>query len=156
MFDYDTYPTDAMLKRLLDRYKKSRRAVAVDFRRLVSCLRTAERATHLLHPYPAKLVTHIPFFFLANSIFSRQGDLVADPFCGSGTVLLESQLAGRRAIGADSNPLARLLTTVKTSPFPTSDLDAATQRLLDRIPDEPRNGNPDVVNLEHWFYPHVI
>jgi len=34
---------------------------------------------------------HIPFFFLGNTILSSKGDLVADPFCGSGTVLLESQ-----------------------------------------------------------------
>lgn len=156
MFNYDTHPTDTALKDLLKRYKRTGRAVAVDFRRLVPCISTPERATHLLHPYPAKLLMHIPFFFLANSILSRKGDVVADPFCGSGTVLLESQLAGRCAIGADSNPLARLLTTVKTSPIPTSILDAAIDRLLERIPREARNGIPDVVNLEHWFYPHIV
>ena len=156
MFNYDTYPTDAALERLLERYERTGRAVPVDFRRLVSCLPTAERATHLLHPYPAKLLMHIPFFFLANSILSRQGDVVADPFCGSGTVLLEAQLARRRAIGADSNPLAQLLTTVKTSPVPVLTLDSATDHLLDRIPKESQNGTPDVVNLAYWFYPHVI
>ena len=156
MFNYDTHPTDAALERLLKRYERTGRAVPVDFRRLVSCLPTAERATHLLHPYPAKLLMHIPFFFLANSILSRQGDIVADPFCGSGTVLLEAQLARRRAIGADSNPLARLLTTVKTSPVPVLTLDSATDHLLDRIPKESQNGTPDVVNLKYWFYPHVI
>lgn len=156
MFDYDTHPTDAALERLLMRYERTGRAIPVDFRRLVSCLSTAERATHLLHPYPAKLLMHIPFFFLANSILSREGDMVADPFCGSGTVLLESQLAGRCSLGADSNPLARLLTNVKTSPIPTSTLNAATERLLARIPERSRNDPPDVVNLQHWFYPHVI
>lgn len=156
MFNYDTHSTDAVLERLLERYERTGRAVPVDFRRLVPCLSTAERATHLLHPYPAKLLMHIPFFFLANSILSRQGDIVADPFCGSGTVLLEAQLARRHAIGADSNPLARLLTTVKTSPVPTPTLDSATDHLLGRIPKESQNGTPDVVNLEHWFYPHVI
>lgn len=156
MFHYDTNQTDAALERLLQRYERTGRAVPVDFRRLVPCLPSAERATHLLHPYPAKLLMHIPFFFLANSIFSRKRDVVADPFCGSGTVLLESQLAGRSAIGADSNPLARLLTSVKTSPIPSSTLDAGIDRFLDRIPQESRNGTPDVVNLEHWFYPHVI
>ena len=156
MFNYDTNPTDAALERLIKRYNRTGRAVAVDFRRLVNCLKTSERATHLLHPYPAKLLMHIPFFFLANTILSREGDTVADPFCGSGTVLLESQLANRNSIGADSNPLARLLTNVKTSPIPTRTLKSATRDLLDRIPDESSNGNPDVVNLKYWFYPHVI
>ena len=156
MFNYGTHRTDSILEHLLERYDRSHRAIAVDFRRLVPCLSTPERATHLIHPYPAKLLKHIPFFFLANSIFSREGDLVADPFCGSGTVLLESQLAGRPAFGADSNPLARLLAAVKTTPISSAVLDRATERLLARIPEQPRNGVPDVINLEYWFYPHVI
>ena len=156
MFNYDTHQTDEAVERLLNRYGRTGRAIPVDFRSLVSCLPNAERATHLLHPYPAKLLMHIPFFFLANSFFSREGDVVADPFCGSGTVLLESQLAGRYAVGADSNPLARLLTAVKTSPIPVAVVDRAADRLLARIPDRASSSEPDVVNLKHWFYPHVV
>ena len=40
---------------------------------------------------------------------------VLDPFCGSGTVLLEAALRGHLAIGVDVNPLARLLSRVKTT-----------------------------------------
>ena len=32
-----------------------------------------------------------------------------DPFCGAGTVLLEALLSGKSAIGADANPIARLI-----------------------------------------------
>jgi DNA modification methylase len=156
MFGYETHQTDSALEYLLKRYERTECAIPVDFRTLVPCLACPERATHLLHSYPAKLLVHIPFFFLDNTILSSKGDLVADPFCGSGTVLLESQLAGRVSIGADSNPLARLLTTVKTSPISASVLDAACDRLFTCIPEKPRNDAPDVVNLEHWFYPHVI
>ena len=158
MFHYGTHPTDAALERLLQRYERTGRAVPVDFRKLVSYLSTPDRATHLLHPYPAKLLTHIPYFFLANSRFSREGDVVADPFCGSGTVLLEAQLAGRLAIGADSNPLARLLSKVKTSPI---GLDVLTPMIDNILGDPPLCSRrecrpPDVVNLNHWFYPHII
>lgn len=156
MFDYETHSTDSALERLFTQYDRTERAIPVDFRRLVQCLPSAERATHLLHPYPAKLLMHIPFFFLANSILSRPGDLVADPFCGSGTVALESQLAGRFSISADSNPFARLLTKVKTSPIPARALDKACDRFFARVTTEPRNGAPDVVNLKYWFHPHVI
>ena len=38
--------------------------------------------------------------------FSRQGDLVADFFCGSGTALATAQKLGRRWIGCDSSPSA--------------------------------------------------
>ena len=71
-------------------------------------------------------------------------------------MLLESQLAGRFPIGADSNPLARLITSVKTCPIRRRILDSAAERLFDQLPNEPTNCPPDVVNLEYWFYPHVI
>ena len=76
--------TDAALERLLERYARSEKAITVNFRRLASCLSAPDRATHLIHSYPAKLLMHIPYFFLANTILSRPGDLVLDPFCGSG------------------------------------------------------------------------
>jgi DNA modification methylase len=148
--------TDAALLRLLDRYERSGRAITVNFRRLVPDLANAERATHLIHPYPAKLLMHIPAFFLRNSLLSSPGDTVFDPFCGSGTVPLESQLAGRFALGCDTNPLAALIAQVKTRPLPTDHLKRRAEALFQRIPDTPRREPPDVVNLDHWFYPHVI
>ena len=45
---------------------------------------------------------------------SPPGGLVLDPFCGSGTVVVEAVLAGRRAAGIDANPLAIELTWLKT------------------------------------------
>ena len=99
---------------------------------------------------------HIPFFFLANRIFSEPGDMVLDPFSGSGTVLLEAQLSGRLALGADCNPLARLLSKVKTSPIPSGVLKRALVRLLERTPAKPSYPPPDVVNMAHWFLPETV
>ena len=155
-FGYHGFSTDCVLEQLMLRYEKSQRPISVDFRALVSHLTTADRVTHLIHPYPAKLLMHIPFFFLANRILSDPGDEILDPFCGSGTVLLESQLAGRTSLGVDSNPLARLIASVKTTPIGVHALRRAVQSVLDRIPDSPRMRLPDVVNLQKWFYPHVV
>ena len=52
-----------------------------------------------------------------------------DPFCGSGTSLLEANLVGINALGADANPLARIISDVKTTKI---DTDKAT-RLLETI-----------------------
>jgi methylase of polypeptide subunit release factors len=45
-----------------------------------------------------------------------EGGRVLDPFCGSGTVLVEALLAARTAVGTDLNPLAVRLARLKTTP----------------------------------------
>lgn len=81
------------LEGLMRNFRRTYRPVTVNFRRLVPWLRySAERASHSIHPYPAKVLVNIPHFFLANDILSGDGDTVLDPFCGSGTVLLEAIL----------------------------------------------------------------
>jgi len=146
---------DALL-RLLDRYDRSSIAVTVNFRRLADWMPVGERATHYLHPYPAKLLPQIPAFFLANSILSNPGDTVLDPFCGSGTVLLESILHGRRALGADANPLARLIANVKVSDCAPDAIRRHQSAILRRARGYRSAPRPDVINIDYWFYPHVI
>jgi SAM-dependent methyltransferase len=134
-------------------YQQQKRPISVNFRRILPALSSADRFTHLIHPYPAKLLVHIPYSFLANDLLSSPGDIVLDAFCGSGTVLLEAQLANRHAYGADANPLARLIARVKTTPVDLAALKRTLKDILKRIPLKPSGPRPDVVNLEHWFYP---
>ena len=148
--------TSDALRLLVHRYQDRRRPISVNFRRILPALNSPDRLTHLIHPYPAKLLVHIPVFFLANDLLSKRGDLVLDPFCGSGTVLLEAQMAGRRAYGVDANPLARLIAQVKTTALDCRSLEQTLYNVLKRIPDEPSGKTPDVVNLDHWFFPHVV
>ena len=146
--------TDDSLYKLLKRYGSSRRPISVDFRQM-ACWLKYDSYTHLIHPYPAKLLKHIPHYFLANNILSKEGDMVLDPFCGSGTVLLESKLSGRRSIGSDSNPFARLLTKVKVQDISVRSLKISFEALKKRMQKEPCIQMPDVINLEYWFYPRV-
>ena len=69
--------------------------------------------THGLHPYPAKFIPQIPNILIKE--FTKPKDVVLDPFCGSGTSLVESKLLGRNSIGIDLHPLAAFLSKVKTS-----------------------------------------
>jgi hypothetical protein len=67
---------------------------------------------HGLHPYPAKFVPALPQKLI--ELLSEPGDLVADPFCGSGTALVEATRLGRHAIGGDLNPVAVVSSWAKT------------------------------------------
>lgn len=69
--------------------------------------------THGLHPYPAKFIPQIPNALIQE--LSSVGETVADIFCGSGTTLVEALTLKRNAVGLDANPLACLISRVKTS-----------------------------------------
>ena len=77
--------------------------------------------THSIHPYPAKFIPQIPNTLIQE--LSSVGETIFDPFCGSGTSLIEARRLGRHAVGVDANPLACLISRVKASPI--SDSEAA-------------------------------
>ena len=156
MLNYYSTSTDANLEQFIRNFSHNRRPINVYFRNIVSEIGSLDRATHQIHSYPAKMLVHIPYFFLSNNILSKQGDRVLDPFSGSGTVLLEAQLSGRRPFGADINPLARLISKVKTTPIPIDSLEKSAYALLKDIRPMHSNEPPDVVNIKYWFYPEVI
>jgi 16S rRNA G966 N2-methylase RsmD len=51
----------------------------------------------------------------AIAALSKPGQRVLDPFCGSGTVLVEAMAAGRVATGVDASPLAILIAKVRST-----------------------------------------
>lgn len=140
---------------LVETYRARGAPIEVNFRELVQIPAGADRATHLIHSYPAKLVIGIPVFFANCRALSQPGDLVLDPFCGTGTVLLEALLAGRRAGGADANPLARLIATVKVTPLNLRRAKAVLAGL--RRPRKRYEPHPfaPVVDVERWYAPRT-
>ena len=79
--------------------------------------------THGIFKYPCKFIPHIPRWFLNAYGSERTIELgVLDPFMGSGTSLVESNLLGYSAYGIDVDPLSKLLSKVKTTPFSQKEL----------------------------------
>jgi 16S rRNA G966 N2-methylase RsmD len=60
--------------------------------------------THGFHAFPGRMHPVLARELLAR--FSEPGQIVLDPFAGSGTVLVEAMVAGCRAQGVDLSPLA--------------------------------------------------
>jgi DNA modification methylase len=114
-------------------------------------------ATHGIHKYPAKFIPQIPRFCIET--YSDIGEVVLDPFMGSGTTLLESYILGRNSYGIDIHPLARLIAKVKITPLDPRTLSAMADKLLSDIRNDRgdnRSWIPEIHNCEHWFRPSVL
>lgn len=81
---------------------------------------TIEGLTHDLYRYPARFSP--VFARAAIEALTEPGDLVLDPFMGSGTTLVESNVAGRMAFGIDINSLAVKLARIKTRMYSEAQL----------------------------------
>lgn len=68
---------------------------------------------HDFYSYPARFSPEFVRFAIAH--FTKPGDLIIDPFVGSGTTLVEAKSLSRDAIGYDINELAVFLSRVKTT-----------------------------------------
>ena len=66
---------------------------------------------HGFHSYPARLHPRSAQSLVTG--LTLAGQAVLDPFCGSGTVLVEARIAGRVVFGLDANPLAIALSSLK-------------------------------------------
>jgi SAM-dependent methyltransferase len=138
---------------------------------------TGDTLTHPFHTYPARLhpaTARVLVDFIGDG---TRGPIL-DPFCGSGTVLVEARANGMKAIGVDLNPLAVLIARAKTWTAPPrrrralretghaiaaaalaagkaarragASADPAPQR-------RPKGFDPNARNrrLASWFAPHV-
>ena len=102
-----------------------------------------------IHPYPAKFISEIPRA-LIETIGLPKNTWVLDPFCGSGSTLVEAQLAGIPSIGIDLNPIACLLSEVKTQNLSEDFLDSA-KKVVDKAKKSKKSVIPEIPNLDHWF-----
>jgi DNA modification methylase len=91
-------------------------------------------ARHNLHKYWGKKPANI--FSKCISFFSKEGELVLDPFCGSGVTVIESVISKRKAIGLDLNPFAAFLTETLLQGNKCEGIDAAMSNILAKLTPE--------------------
>src|SRR5438132_9386158 len=77
-----------------------------------------QHATHSVHPYVAAINPPLAASLIQHYV--PKGELILDPFCGGGGVLIEAILCNRSVIGCDINPLAVLMSKAKTTYLPSS------------------------------------
>ena len=98
--------------------------------------------THGLHNYPARMVPEIPDTLLGyykDQGVIEEGDLVYDPFSGSGTTAVEGRLHGLNAEGNDINPFAVMLSKAKAIPLERGSLSEARDALINGLSQDLRD-----------------
>ena len=75
--------------------------------------------THKFHRYFGKFIPHVPRWAIRRFLTNKPPATILDPFCGSGTTLVESSLHGTNSFGIDVDPIARLVSRIKTRPLDT-------------------------------------
>ncbi|PKO22028.1 MAG: hypothetical protein CVU38_11500 [Chloroflexi bacterium HGW-Chloroflexi-1] len=123
-------------------------------------------ASHDFHPFPAKFPPQLPKKFILG--LTEVNDVVLDPMMGSGTTIVEAILNGRHAKGFDIDLLARLITTVKTTPLDADRLHETAQHVVAEATRKVTNGRPKLIEtlnsmwdsktrkfVHYWFAPET-
>lgn len=85
-------------------------------------MREKERTKHVhrLHPYKGKFIPQLVGYFLDNhtdnfkaQVYFKAGDIVLDPFSGSGTTLVQVNELNMHSIGIDISRFNCMITEVK-------------------------------------------
>ena len=116
--------------------------------------------THCYHDYPARMIPQVAGKLL--DLFGISSKFLFDPYSGSGTSLVESNLRGMNAVGTDLNPLARLIARAKTATPDLAALDKQISAFNKMVLDDRLRKLKEakeiygISRLDFWFKPEVI
>ncbi len=135
--------------------------VAVLRQALAATARSTDRLTHPFHAYPARMHPEIARVVLG--AWAEPRDVVLDPFCGGGTVLLEAMVAGSKPIGVDLNPVALRIAEVRCRRTSAQDrarfersLRAVAERSRARVKARAPSRAPLPASEVRFYQPHVL
>lgn len=94
----------------------------------LSFLEGKRKLIHNVHAFAAKFPPQLPHYFIES--LTSPGETVLDPMTGSGVTIVEAWLMSRNAVGVDLDPLAALLSRVRTKEYDPIAVVEAGQRVL--------------------------
>jgi len=96
--------------------------------------RERTKHVHRLHPYLGKFIPQLVEVFVRK--YLRPGQTVLDPFCGSGTTLVQANELGINSVGYDISAFNVLLSRAKTHRYELDEVRAEVLDILARVRDE--------------------
>src|SRR3989339_149673 len=119
-------------------------------------LHNTQYLTHGFHTYPAKMIPQIADKLLDE--FGRNAKILFDPYCGTGTSLVEGKIRNINSIGFDLNPLALLIAKTKTTHIEEITLKLYLENfhkyIFEIIYEKGKRNNvliPNYQNIDFWF-----
>ena len=105
-------------------------------------LREADTTKHVhrLHPYKGKFIPQLVEYFLnektdefKKEVYFKKGDIILDPFCGSGTTLVQANEMNFHAVGIDVSAFNSLISNTKVQKVDYSGLRQTIKIITERI-----------------------
>ena len=119
------------------------------------------RERHKIHPYPAMLHPLLVNFLIEK--YAKVGNVIFDPFCGSGVTLLQSKIKGYESVGFDINPMALLIASAKTRAYQKEkllreykDLKATLIKRANPLFHHTQVDIPQITNMNYWYTEEVV
>ena len=91
---------------------------------------------HRLHPYKGKFIPQLVEYFLdahtdnfKRDVYFQPDDIVLDPFCGSGTTLVQANELGMHAVGIDVSAFNAFISNAKVTPYNLTRLYEESQKI---------------------------
>lgn len=91
-------------------------------------------AEYQMHKYWARKPSNVVREYVKT--YSDEGDIVLDPFCGSGVAAIEAVRTGRRAIGIDLNPMATFISRMTAKPVDLQEYREAFEAIEAEVKDD--------------------